>query len=113
MRTLVVLVALVGCADPAAGAEPTSCLTCPATLQDHRPAAPPAAFRGADVHREKGFACIDCHGGNPTVDDKQRAHDTAGRESAMAFRGKPSGSTIITTCARCHSDAELMSSYAP
>jgi predicted CXXCH cytochrome family protein len=31
----------------------------------------------------------------------------------MAFRGKPTGSAIIATCARCHSDAELMRTYAP
>jgi predicted CXXCH cytochrome family protein len=94
-------------------AEPNSCVTCHATLPDHRLATPANLFVGADVHREKGFACVDCHGGNPTSADKQKSHDTAGRESAMAFRGKPTGQTIIATCARCHSDAELMRTFAP
>jgi predicted CXXCH cytochrome family protein len=96
-----------------AAAEPNSCLTCHSTLQDQRLAAPAARFSGADVHRERGFACVDCHGGNPTTADKVKAHDTAARESAMAFRGKPAGQAIITICARCHSDAELMRTFAP
>ncbi len=92
---------------------PNSCVACHSTLPDQRLAAPASRFSGADVHRERGFACIDCHGGNPTSADKLKAHDTTGRESAMAFRGKPTGQAIVATCARCHSDAELMRTFAP
>jgi predicted CXXCH cytochrome family protein len=94
-------------------AEPNTCATCHATLADRRLATPAATFSGADVHRERGFACVDCHGGNPTASEKLKAHDTTGRDSAMAFRGKPAGQAIIATCARCHSDAELMRTFAP
>jgi predicted CXXCH cytochrome family protein len=94
-------------------AELNTCAACHATLTDRRLAAPAAMFSGADVHRERGFACFDCHGGNPTADEKVNAHDTTGRNSAMVFRGKPSGQAIIATCARCHSDAELMRTFAP
>jgi predicted CXXCH cytochrome family protein len=97
----------------APGAEPNTCLSCHATQSDARLAEPAALYRGVDVHREKGFACVDCHGGNPTATDKTKAHDVGGRESAMAFRGKPSGAAIVATCARCHSDAELMRTFAP
>jgi predicted CXXCH cytochrome family protein len=93
--------------------EPNSCVACHAALPDERLAGPAARFAEADVHRERGFTCIDCHGGNPTTADKVKAHDTIGRESAMAFRGKPTGRAIIATCARCHSDAELMRTFAP
>jgi predicted CXXCH cytochrome family protein len=96
-----------------AAAEPNSCLTCHSTLSDQRLATPAKTFAAADVHRERGFACVDCHGGNPTSGDKARAHDTAGRESAMAFKGKPAGQAVVATCARCHSDAELMRTFAP
>ena len=106
-----VWVAQPASAQPAA--EPNSCLTCHAALPDQRLSTPAKTFRGPDVHREKGFQCVDCHGGNPTVNDKAQSHDTSGRTSAMAFRGKPSGSAIIATCARCHSDAELMRTFAP
>src|SRR5438876_3759745 len=64
----------------------TSCLTCHATQQDVRLAAPASLFSQPDVHRESGFACIDCHGGDSAALDKARAHDTG-----HGFRGKPSG----------------------
>ena len=94
-------------------AEPNSCLACHSTLPEERLATPARLFVATDVHREKGFACVDCHGGNPASGDKRQSHDIGGRESAMAFRGKPTGQTIIATCARCHSDAELMRTFAP
>ena len=90
-----------------------SCVACHATLADARLAAPAQAFAGPDVHRERGFECVDCHGGSPTSTDKAIAHDATGRAAAMAFRGRPSGQAVIATCARCHSDAELMRTYAP
>jgi predicted CXXCH cytochrome family protein len=111
--TLGIVMLFAAAAHAQSAPEPNSCATCHATLPDQRLARPASLFAGQDVHRDKGFLCVDCHGGNPTSDDKQRAHDAAGRESAMAFRGKPSGQAVIATCARCHSDAELMRSYAP
>jgi predicted CXXCH cytochrome family protein len=92
----------------AAGPEANHCVTCHATQQDQRVARPAILFTEPDVHREKGFACVDCHGGDPTAADKASAHDRA-----RLFKGKPAGQAVITTCARCHSDAELMRSYAP
>src|SRR5204862_356115 len=93
----------------AVAAQPAnSCVSCHATLADGRLSAPPAAFAQQDVHRESGFSCIDCHGGNRTAADKLVAHD-AGR----GFKGKPAGQAVIATCARCHGDAELMRKYAP
>jgi hypothetical protein len=85
-----------------------TCLTCHTALQDAQFAKPAALFSGQDVHREHGFACVDCHGGDPTATEKTRAHD-----SSRGFRGVPSGDAQITACARCHSDAELMRRFAP
>lgn len=92
----------------AAAPEANQCVTCHATQPDQRLAAPAALFVQPDVHREKGFACVDCHGGDPTTTDKSQAH---GR--SQSFRGKPAGAAVIAICARCHSDAELMRSFAP
>jgi predicted CXXCH cytochrome family protein len=92
---------------------PNSCVSCHSTLPDQRLSAPAARFAGPDVHRERGFECVDCHGGSPTTADKAGAHDVAGRLSAMAFRGKPTGQAVIATCARCHSAPELMRTFAP
>ena len=93
---------------PAAAPAPNQCLTCHAALGDTRLASPAKLFSGPDVHRDKGFACVDCHGGDPASADKAKAHDVK-----SGFKGKPAGEAIITTCARCHSDADLMRRFAP
>jgi predicted CXXCH cytochrome family protein len=85
-----------------------SCLTCHTTQQDARIASPATLFSQQDVHRERGFACADCHGGNPAATVKAQAHD-----AAKGYKGKPTGPQVIATCARCHSDAELMRRFAP
>jgi predicted CXXCH cytochrome family protein len=41
------------------------------------------------------------------------ADKAAARARATGFRGKPSGQVVVTTCARCHSNAEFMRKYAP
>ena len=40
--------------------------------------------------------------------DKARAKDPA-----RGYRGKPAGTQIVATCARCHSDAAFMRKFAP
>src|SRR3982751_826353 len=47
-----------------------SCVACHSTQADQRLANPTKLFSGQDVHREKGFDCVDCHGGSPTSSDK-------------------------------------------
>jgi predicted CXXCH cytochrome family protein len=89
-------------------ATPDGCLTCHQAETDRRLATPAALFTQTDVHRESGFVCVDCHGGDSSSADKLRAHD-AGR----GFRGKPSGQKIVDTCVRCHSDAAFMRRFAP
>lgn len=83
------------------------CLVCHASLPDAALAAPAKAFPG-DVHQQRGFGCVDCHGGNAATPDKSQAHN-----AARGYRGKPRGPQIIATCARCHSDPELMHKFAP
>jgi predicted CXXCH cytochrome family protein len=112
LRNSVLAAALLVCAQTAvaqpAAAPANTCATCHASLPDARLSAPPASFAQPDVHRESGFGCVDCHGGDRTATDKQRAHD-----AAHGFKGKPAGQAVVATCARCHSDAELMRKYAP
>ena len=70
--------------------------------------APARDFARADVHRDRGFTCVDCHGGDASATDK-----AAAKAPATKFRGKPTGTQIVAVCARCHSDAALMRKYAP
>ena len=111
-RCLPVLAAIALFAPSRAGAQPAqtanTCLTCHATLPDTKLATPATLFSGTDVHRERGFTCVDCHGGDPAAGDTARAHD-----AARGFKGVPTGQAQIATCARCHSDATLMRRFAP
>ena len=85
-----------------------NCVTCHASQTDQRLATPAALFTPPDVHRESGFACVDCHGGDAASADAARAH-----APARGFKGKPAGQALVDTCARCHSDATVMRRYAP
>ena len=85
-----------------------SCLACHAAQTDARLTAPAVLFTQSDVHRDSGFGCVDCHGGNSSAADKAPAHDIG-----RGFKGKPAGRTVIGTCARCHGDAEFMHRFAP
>ena len=84
------------------------CVACHATQTDSRLATPAVLFTQPDVHRESGFACVDCHGGSASSSDTARAH-----APAQGFKGKPAGQALVATCARCHSDASFMRRYAP
>jgi predicted CXXCH cytochrome family protein len=85
-----------------------TCLACHAALTDAKLATPATLFSATDVHRERGFGCVDCHGGDSSASDEGRAHD-----AARGFKGAPVGQAQIATCARCHSDAALMRRFAP
>lgn len=111
-RVVLILVwlALCGASVPAA-AQPssvTACETCHSGQADQRLAVPAHDFRATDVHRERGFSCVDCHGGNPNEPDRIRA-----KAPATGFTGKPAGATVIAVCSRCHSDGTLMRKFAP
>jgi hypothetical protein len=112
-RCILLVVALVSWvfAYPVAAQTPpttNTCRTCHAGLQETRLATPAIVFAQQDVHRESGFGCIDCHGGDATAADAKRSHD-----AARGFKGVPRGPVQIATCARCHSDAELMRRFSP
>ena len=102
---MTVPVSRAGAQQPAAV---TGCQTCHASLPSSTVATPARDFALTDVHRERGFTCVDCHGGNPAATDQARAH-----APSAGFGGKPSGVRIIAVCSRCHSDAALMRKYAP
>jgi len=84
-----------------------SCVSCHAALPQTELSSPAAAFR-TDIHNQRGFRCIDCHGGDATAQDKVRAKDPS-----KGYRGRPTGGQIVATCARCHSDAAFMRKFAP
>jgi predicted CXXCH cytochrome family protein len=86
----------------------TGCQTCHASEPSATLATPARDFALTDVHRDRGFSCVDCHGGDPAAADK-----AAAKAPSTGFRGKPTGGQVIAVCSRCHSDAALMRKYAP
>ncbi|MEW6322359.1 MAG: cytochrome c3 family protein [Acidobacteriota bacterium] len=105
---LVVLAVMAGAAAAAAQPATSGCVTCHAGLAEARYAAPAADFGGTDVHRERGFTCVDCHGGDARATDKALA-----KAPATLYRGKPSPQAVVAVCSRCHSDAAFMRKFAP
>ncbi|MBI3893058.1 MAG: ammonia-forming cytochrome c nitrite reductase subunit c552 [Candidatus Wallbacteria bacterium] len=55
------------------------------------------------VHGSDGIACVDCHGGDSSVEVAEEAH-----AATKGFVGKPSRRDVPAFCAKCHSDAKRM-----
>jgi predicted CXXCH cytochrome family protein len=104
---IALMIAMAGLAE-AQPASATGCESCHRDQSQAHLAAPARDFAATDVHRERGFTCVDCHGGNPNERDKAKA-----KAPSTGYRGKPSGQAVIAVCARCHSDATLMRKFAP
>ncbi|HET9795868.1 MAG TPA: cytochrome c3 family protein [Thermoanaerobaculia bacterium] len=93
---------------PAVPAPVNACLKCHLSLDDDTLSPPARAFQKEDVHAKAGFTCANCHGGDPTQDDMDAAHDPK-----KGFIGKPAHAQIPGVCAKCHSDAAMMKQYNP
>jgi hypothetical protein len=83
-----------------------ACAACHLETGDERLAAPARNFDG-DIHKAKGFGCVDCHGGD------SRATGMEAMDPRKGFIGKPSHQQVIQVCGRCHSDASFMKRYNP
>jgi cytochrome c3-like protein/cytochrome c554/c'-like protein len=83
-----------------------TCLDCHSALEGNLQVT--ADKWATDIHKVKGFGCIDCHGGDPTqMDDKLAMNRSKG------FLGAPKGLAIVQMCGKCHSDAAFMKKYNP
>ena len=103
-------VTVCAAAAPAAAqtAAATQCETCHRGQADARLSTPARDFALTDVHRERGFSCVNCHGGNASEPDQIKA-----KAPSTGFKGKPAGQAVIAVCAQCHSNATLMRKFAP
>jgi len=86
--------------------EKGSCVTCHEILPDARLSDPVKSYID-DVHAAKGFGCVACHGGDPTV------AGMAAMDPAKGYVGKPEREQLSSLCGRCHSDAQFMKQYNP
>jgi hypothetical protein len=61
-----------------------------------------------DVHKGSGFSCVDCHRGDASSEDPERAMDPR-----RGFIGKPQGFAVARLCGGCHADIERMRAVNP
>jgi len=85
-------------------AQKNSCVDCHLGMDDALKA--PAEGFNADVHKQFGLSCQDCHGGNPAQDDVELAKD-------RSFKGSPERAKIPEFCGSCHSNSEYMRRFNP
>jgi len=85
-------------------AQKNSCVECHGKLDDELKA-PVEGFK-LDVHQQFGLGCQDCHGGNPALDDEDKAKD-------KTFKGAPKRAQVPEFCARCHSDSAYIKTFNP
>ena len=83
-----------------------TCLECHSALEDQL-GAPAQAFAN-DIHTERGFGCVDCHGGDASEMDPELS-----MSPARGFRGKIARTAVPRLCGGCHSDANLIHQFNP
>ncbi len=101
----------LGFASPLSAQEPDDgCVSCHQGLEDEALSRPTQVFE-TDIHAQRGFGCVACHGGDGTTEGPEAKE--AAKDPATGYIGKPELSQIIEVCGRCHSDAEFMRQYNP
>ena len=83
-----------------------SCVECHLKLEGEL--GDPARSIKNDIHLSRGLSCNDCHGGDPTADDKVAAKDLT-----KGYLGRPRTMDIPAFCGKCHNDASFMKKFNP
>jgi len=89
-----------------AAQQKSSCIECHSKLEGEL--GDPARSIKNDVHLSRGLSCNDCHGGDPTKDDKDAAKDRS-----KGYLGRPRTVDIPAFCGKCHNDASFMKKFNP
>jgi predicted CXXCH cytochrome family protein len=80
------------------------CVDCHRALEDSALAAPALTYAD-DVHAQRGFGCLVCHGGPETA--------RLTLEPATGFLSQPDRRALPGLCGGCHSDAAFMRNFNP
>ncbi|HET6671563.1 MAG TPA: cytochrome c3 family protein [Pyrinomonadaceae bacterium] len=84
----------------------SSCIECHTRLEGK--IGDPARSIKDDIHLSRGLSCNDCHGGDPTQDDK-----VAAKDPRKGYLGRPRTVDIPAFCGKCHNDASFMKKFNP
>lgn len=82
---------------------PETCTACHLDLEEERLRRPAELFQ-EDIHAERGFGCLECHG-NPRTG--------APPAPSEGFLGVPARTSVPAMCGRCHSDPDFMRDFDP
>ena len=85
-----------------------ACIDCHKNLKEERLSRPVKKIVD-DYHMAKGLKCQDCHGGDHTAFDNEKASHSP----AKGFVGKPKRQDIPAYCGKCHSDPRYMRKFNP
>ena len=97
---------LLCAAGAVAAQQKNSCVECHINLPGE--IGDPARSIKNDIHLSRGLSCNDCHGGDPTKDDK-----VAAKNPAKGYLGRPRTTDIPAFCGKCHNDANFMKRFNP
>lgn len=86
------------------------CVSCHQGLDEDALFRPTDLYEG-DIHAQRGFGCVACHGGDGTAVGPEAQE--AAKDPSKGYIGKPELWQIIEVCGRCHSDASFMRQYNP
>jgi Cytochrome c3 len=94
LAPLIALAVLLLTAGQLAASGKDSCVGCHGDLLEEA---------GGDVHRAAGLSCADCHKGDPSAEEQQRAMDPR-----KGFVARPKAEAVAMICGGCHADIERM-----
>lgn len=103
---LIAIVITLILASDSAAQNKSSCIECHTRLEGK--IGDPARSIQDDIHLSRGLSCNDCHGGDPTQDDK-----VAAKDPRKGYLGRPRTVDIPAFCGKCHNDANFMKRFNP
>ena len=88
------------------GQTKNSCLECHAALPE--PLGVSQEKFSQDIHAQKGLSCVNCHGGDPSSDDPEKA-----MSRKAGWKGSIDRKQIPQLCGSCHSDPTYIRQFNP
>lgn len=68
----------------------------------------PDDYNTFDIHFQSGITCVDCHGGDSSIDDEE-----LGMSLLKGFIGIPERKEVSNFCGKCHSNIDYMKKFRP
>jgi hypothetical protein len=106
LRLLLLASFMVFSASLSQGQTKNSCLDCHSKLPD--PLGVTQEKFSQDIHAQKGLSCVNCHGGDPTSDDPEKA-----MSRKAGWKGRIDRKQVPELCGSCHSDPAYIRQFNP